>query len=320
MLAGDGGTGKTTLWCNIVAALSSGKPCILDKPDVKREPQTVLFMTTEDSVSRTLKRKLNNAGAVDTNIISMDMAEDRSGALRDLKFGTDEMAQVIRYYEPKLCAFDPVQGFVPPEINMGSRNAMRDCMAPLISLGEECGTSFLVVCHTNKRRGVAGRYRISDSSDLWDISRSVLIAGHTGEDDIKYLSQEKSNYGRLQKTVLFEVNDSGILVPKGTTWKRDADFVTEQASSKTAPKREDCKEFILNTLDNACGEIKAKDLEEKALLAGFTNDTLRRAKAELKEAGEIVNVQGGAGRNKTKVWYIKRPGFIPVYEESTPFD
>ena len=50
LIAADGGIGKTTLWINIVAALSAGKPCILDPPDHTRKPQKVAFCTTEDSV------------------------------------------------------------------------------------------------------------------------------------------------------------------------------------------------------------------------------------------------------------------------------
>mgnify|MGYP000461810604 CR=1 FL=1 len=31
VLAGDGGAGKTTIWCAIAAAVSSGQPCFLDQ-------------------------------------------------------------------------------------------------------------------------------------------------------------------------------------------------------------------------------------------------------------------------------------------------
>ena len=58
LIAADGGTGKTTLWINIVAALSSGKPCILDPPGYVRAPAKVAFCTTEDSVRKKLLKKL----------------------------------------------------------------------------------------------------------------------------------------------------------------------------------------------------------------------------------------------------------------------
>lgn len=143
LIAADGGIGKTTLWCHVIAALSNGHACILDPPGTTREPMKITFLTTEDSVRKKLRRKLRLAGANMDNIITPDFAEDRSGLLREVKFGTPEMDKVLRSLRPVLCIFDPVQGFTPPKVNMGSRNEMRDCMAPLISVGEDIGTTLI---------------------------------------------------------------------------------------------------------------------------------------------------------------------------------
>ena len=63
VLAADGGIGKTSVWCNVIAALSSGRACILDPPGYTREPMKVMFLTTEDSVRKKLRKKLRLAGA-----------------------------------------------------------------------------------------------------------------------------------------------------------------------------------------------------------------------------------------------------------------
>ncbi|MEE1046367.1 MAG: AAA family ATPase, partial [Clostridia bacterium] len=253
LLAGDGGLGKTTIWCNIAAALSCGKPCILDKDITYREPKKVLILTTEDSISKTLKKKLRLAGADESNITALDLQSDRDGEmLSNLCFGSKDLSNVIRTLRPDLCIFDPVQGFISPDVNMGSRNAMRSALSPLIPLGEECGTSFLLICHSNKRKGAAGRDRIADSADLWDISRSVLIAGYTPEQGVRYLSNEKNNYAPLSDTVLFAISKQGLIEHKGTTNKRDRDYVMDsvkcKSEQKSAPQRDSCKEFILDTL------------------------------------------------------------------------
>ena len=44
-----------------------------------------------------------------SNIITPDFAKDRSGLLRKLNFGTEEMDMVLRRLKPVLCIFDPVQ-------------------------------------------------------------------------------------------------------------------------------------------------------------------------------------------------------------------
>ena len=43
LLAADGGIGKTTLWVHLIAAMSSGKRCVLDPPDYVRTPSQVVL-------------------------------------------------------------------------------------------------------------------------------------------------------------------------------------------------------------------------------------------------------------------------------------
>jgi hypothetical protein len=316
LLAADGGIGKTTLWCDILAALSCGKPCILDPPGYRRQPQTVAFLTTEDSVRKKLKKRLRLQGAVMHNILSPDFLTAGS-QLKNMKFGSEEMARFVRGYRPALVVFDPVQGFVPPTINMGSRNAMRDCMAPLIALGEETGTTFLVVCHTNKRKGAYGRARISDSADLWDVSRSVIMAGYTEEQGVRYLSNEKNNYAALQETVLFTIDPEGQAHQTGTTWKRDREFSQDTAvAAPSAPKRTDCKQWLLQTLDDHGGTIPSRTLEQAAKDEGFSYSTLQRVKTELKKDGVIRFVP--TREEGKQAWTIERTSvFVEVKEESS---
>lgn len=53
---GGWGNRKTTLWCHIIAALSNGTTCILDPPGYTREPMKIMFLTTEDSVRKKLRK------------------------------------------------------------------------------------------------------------------------------------------------------------------------------------------------------------------------------------------------------------------------
>lgn len=268
LLAADGGVGKTTLSCNIIAAISSGGQCILDPEDTQREPKKVLILTTEDSISKKLRKKLRLAGANLENIIAPDPAADTEHKMQELKFGSPYLEQVIKHFKPALCVFDPIQGYVPPEINMGARNAMRDCLAPLVTLGEETGCAFLIICHSNKRRGASGRERVSDSSDIWDIARSVMMAGFASETekDIRYLSNEKNNYDKLQETVLFTIDDHGQIVHKGFSQKRDRDFRAE--AYHVDKQEEPLNERLLEALKDAASPFDTvrfhySDFEEK---------------------------------------------------------
>ena len=325
VIAADGGIGKTTFWCHIIAALSNGTTCILDPPGYAREPMKIMFLTTEDSVRKKLRKKLRLAGANMKNIITPDFVGDRSGMLHKLKFGSEELERVLRHFRPALCVFDPIQGFTPPHVNMGSRNEMRDCTAQLITIGEDINTTALIVCHTNKRKGAYGRDRIADSADIWDIARSVLMAGFTEEQGIRYLSNEKNNYTQLQETILFSIDSDEQIHKEGTSWRRDREYVMGAEQAKSSPAREDCKAFIMKTLHEAGGSMPTADLDKLANAAGYSFTAVKRAKQDLKKDGDVKYFHTGG--NSDRVWHIQallEPCGV-VFEElpedtETPFD
>ena len=296
-LAGDGGSGKTTVWCALAAAVSSGNKSFLESflPDDwgKGDPQKVMFFSAEDSFEYTLKRRLRKNGAILENIFSIDIADDR---FQDIKFNSSFLDRLLDKYRPALCIFDPIQAFVPPDIRMGDRNAMRNCLAPLIGYGEKYGTTFLIVEHANKQSGVWGRKRIADSADIWDISRSVIMAGETNEQGIRYLSHEKSNYGLTGSTILYTIDDE-VVNFKGYTFKKDKDFVTEDDyTTRQAPQREEAKEFILDFLKD--GEKEVSELDAMAKAQSISANSLKNAKADLKKEGQVKYRSEGYGPSK----------------------
>ncbi len=304
VLAGDGGSGKTTIWCSIAAAVSSGGPCFLnqDNPFAKEcLPGRVLFFSSEDSAEYTLKGRLRRSGAKLENVLSLDLADER---FPEIKFNAPLLEELIKEYRPELVIFDPLQSYVPPDIQMGQRNAMRACLNPLIGLGEKYGTTFIIIVHTNKQVGLWGRKRIADSADIWDIARSVLIAGEAN-DGLRYISQEKSNYGPQAQTVLFRL-DSGKIEFEGYTDKKDKDYVTAAtAATYQAPAREDAKAFILDYLKD--GEKETADLDGMMKAQGISGRTLERAKADLKKDGKIVYKHRGFGKDKKVYCKLSNP-------------
>lgn len=300
-MVGDGGSGKTTAWCRLVADISSGKrPFLLGAPgglDLKEhEPQKVLFFSAEDSYRHVLRRKLRLNGANLKNIKTMDISDER---FKHIKFNDPFLEQLIATHRPALVVFDPIQAFIPENIKMGERNAMRSCTEPLIGYGEKYGCTFLLIVHTNKLANVWGRKRMADSSDLWDISRSVLMMGETNEPGIRYISQEKSNNGPLRSTVLFAI-EGDTLTYKGFSDKKDKDFVTAASQAvKQAPAREEAKEFILDFLKD--GEKPVAELDEMASVTGISKNTLGRAKTELKQENKIKMWSRGFNPKK---WYM----------------
>lgn len=303
LLAADGGTGKTGFWCQLLAALSRGESTLLDTEKTTRPPLTAAFFSAEDSVRKKLKKRLRLCGARMVNLVTLDLS---SPALWDLRLGSKELAQFIGAYRPALCVLDPIQGFLPDGVNMASRNEIRACLAPLISLGEEYGTAFLLVCHTNKRAGAWGRTRLADSADLWDAARSVWMMGDAGNGK-RYLSQEKNNYGELQPTQLYTFSDTGMLLPAGVTHKRDREFQLE-TQPRQAPKREGCKEAILEVLQRESKPIPVALLDQQLQEEGYSRRILQSVKEELKSAGLIkYQRQGGRKDGRWEVSFTTLP-------------
>lgn len=301
ILAGDGGSGKTTTWCGIAAAVSAGTRAFFDTvPDefARCEPQKVLFFSSEDSIEHTLRARLRKAGAKLGNIYSISLQDE---CFNEIKFDSPVLESIIAQVKPALVIFDPVQSFIPPSVQMGQRNAMRNCLNPLIGWGEKYGCTFIIVVHTNKRQGVFGRNRVADSADIWDIARSVLIAGCT-QDGRRYLSHEKSNYGELGATALFTINE-GVAVFEEYTDRKDKDFVGDRDyETRQAPQRADAEQFICDFLKN--GKKPTAELDEAGEAAGISRNTLKRAKTDLRKRGLLGIKSEGYGQSKTFYSYL----------------
>lgn len=302
IIAGDGGAGKTTVWCDIAAAVSRGDTAFFGESlggFAAGKPHQVLVLSAEDSLEYTLRAKLRKAGAKLENIHSVRMKDERFGKL---KFDSPLLRQLVEQLRPALIVFDPLQAYIPPTVQMGQRNAMRGCLSPLIALGERYGTTSVIIVHTNKKQGAYGRNRIADSADVWDIARSVMIVGQTQDPHIRYLSQEKSNYGPLERTALFRIID-GTIHLEGYTDLRDVDYVRERDyAGYQAPQRQEAERFIVDFLRG--GKQKVADLDSAATAAGISTGTLKRAKTRLRSDKQLGIENQGYGKDKVYYAYL----------------
>lgn len=284
-IAGEGGVGKTSLWCSIVASITTGKSSFLlgnDAIPFECKPENVVVFSAEDSWNYVLKQRLINNGADMDRILYMGPEDER---FTDLNFNGDLLKGIIEVNKPDLVIYDPVQAFVPENLRMGDRNAMRKCFSPLIGFGETHKTTSIVIAHANKQSGVWGRKRIADSSDIWDASRSVLMTGIVpNSNELRYISHEKSNWGKLQDSVLFELND-GVPIFKSYSKKKDKEFIIEDAKTKnTVHASDEAKDFILDVL-NEHKQIEVAELDELAKAEGISKNALKDAKAALRKEG-----------------------------------
>lgn len=135
-LGGEGGTGKTSIICNIVAAITTGKhPFMLDGMQIpfQGEPERVLLFSAEDSWEYVLGQRLINNGA---NMDLINFLSPSNPEFVNLNLNGELLKNFIAEYKPGLVILDPIQSFIPEKLRMGDRNAMRKCFTPLLGYGE----------------------------------------------------------------------------------------------------------------------------------------------------------------------------------------
>ena len=298
LLGADGGTGKGLWQAQLIACVTTGKTSGFF-PVPPAQTGKVLILAGEDDPGKVLKARLLAAGA-DMNRVLVLTADDYFGKTgQPLTLKDQALADFAAKAGPLLLIVDPLQSFLPADVEMASRNQMRSALLPLRAIAAKQGCAVLIVMHSNKKQGVSGRARLADSSDIWDMARSVLMMGRAKNDGKIYLSHEKSSYARPQQTVLLHIDDvevEGVKTARavfdGYTDKKDADFI-EERRVRTAETRQDTRSAILNVLsESRLGSMANPQLKSAVLQEIKCSEaTYKRSYAELVRDGDIAKYQ-----------------------------
>ena len=309
LLGADGGTGKGIWQAQLIAYVTAGKTSGFF-PLPPQQTGKVLLLAGEDDPGKVLKARLLAAGA-DMNRVLVLTADDYFGKTgQPLTLKDQALADFAAKAGPLLLIVDPLQSFLPAGVEMASRNQMRSILLPLKAIAAAQRCAVLLVMHSNKKMGVSGRARLADSSDIWDMARSVLMMGRSNSDGKIYLSHEKSSYSRPRQTVLLHIEDvelDGVRTAQavfdGYTDKKDADFIKEPRV-RQAQTKEDTRDAILNVLaESRLGSMASPQLKSEVMREiGCSERTYKSAYAELVKAGDIGKrpIRQRDGTNK---WY-----------------
>lgn len=295
LLGADGGTGKGIWQAQLIAYVTAGKTSGFF-PLPPQHTGKVLLLAGEDDPGKVLKARLLAAGA-DMNRVLVLTADDYFGKTgQPLTLKDQALADFAAKAGPLLLIVDPLQSFLPADVEMASRNQMRSALLPLRAIAA--------------KQGVSGRARLADSSDIWDMARSVLMMGRAKNDGKIYLSHEKNSYARPQQTVLLHIDDvevEGVKTARavfdGYTDKKDADFI-EERRVRTAETRQDTRSAILNVLsESRLGSMPSNELRAAVLREiGCSDSTYNRVYSDLTKSSQIAKqaIRGKDGRNR---WY-----------------
>lgn len=294
LLGADGGTGKGIWQAQLIAYVTAGRTSGFF-PQPPEKTGSVLLFSGEDDPGKVLKARLTAAGADMSRVmvVTSDAYFARTGS--PLCIPDTSFAKYVGKAAPALVIIDPLQSFLPAGVEMASRNQMRSALLPLKALCAKHGCAALISMHTNKRANVSGRARLADSSDIWDIARSVLMMGRDKNSEKLYLSHEKSSYSAPARTALLHIEQAqvegvktAVAVFDSRTDKKDADFV-EERRVRTAQTKEDTAQAILNVLaESKLGSMPSTQLRAEVMKEmGCSDRTYERAYADMIRKGEL---------------------------------
>ena len=295
---------EKTCWMSVADALDEGCGSVGTKLELEHTAPTPVGMTVtcESELTAVEGRKL---------VFKVSLYDEKGpvgGGVHE-RFVVND-AKFAAKAGPLLLIVDPLQSFLPAGVEMASRNQMRSILLPLKAIAAAQQCAVLLVMHSNKKQGVSDRKRLADSSDIWDMARSVLMMGRSNSDGKIYLSHEKSSYSRPQQTVLLHIEDvelDGVRTAQavfdGYTDKKDADFIKEPRV-RQAQTKEDTRDAILNVLaESRLGSMASPQLKSEVMREiGCSERTYKSAYAELVKAGDIGKrpIRQRDGTNK---WY-----------------
>ena len=295
------GTGKTYVLCYMTACVSTGRSFFNQVP-FKDTPGKAIYLTAEDGIGDTIKKRLRICGANMENIATVT---EKTA----LQFDSPEIEDFMKDFKPDLMIFDPFQAYIGAEINMNAPNETRDKLNHIADLAEKHDVAVVLICHFNKNGKGDAITRVLGSTDIMGICRSYIALGAVpGEAGMPFMSHEKSSLDKRGKTILFEIDpDKGGVVYLGENNLTMDDYtaIRNKKRVSNAPAVEAAKMFITENMPE--GRRLAKELKTLAAANKISDGSLQRAREEL-----------GIITRKTKEFPPRSIWILPGHEEDSP--
>jgi AAA domain len=285
ILGGDPGLGKSQWTCLLAAQLSRGE---------LGPPAATLMLTAEDDPSRTIKPRLEAAGA-DLSLIHVVRGMSSDGF--ELPDDVLELERLVADVKARLVTIDPVSAHLCGKTDSFKDADVRRALRPLSDVGERHQCALLPVMHLNKGSGMPAIYRLSGSVAFSGAPRSILFFARDPDDPEgatgpqRALSHDKCNLGPECSTLLYEIEP--VLIPArgdepevsvsrlkliGESNRRGNDLLAfSDGDERTA--LEEAMEFLCAELAN--GPIERTEIMKRARAEGHAEKTLRRAREAL---------------------------------------
>jgi putative DNA primase/helicase len=309
VLAGNAGTGKTTLALAIAAALTSGGGW----PDgtAVSSPGNVLIWSGEDAPDDTLVPRLIASGAdldrchfiAGTRDGDHSVPFDPSQDMYELNKAVVEIGGV------SLLIVDPIVSAVAGDMHRA--NDVRRSLQAFVDFATTHGCGVIGITHFAK--GGAGKLpadRVIGSQAFGALARMVLVAAKEEGGERRVLARAKSNIANDDGGIAYSVESATILDSIETTriaWNGPVEGTARQIlgdveqldGDDDVSEKVHAERFLRDLLSD--GPVPAKRVKADADGAGYSLMTIRRAQKSLK----VIAFREGYGGKGS--WFWKLP-------------
>ena len=280
LVQGDPGEGKTTFTLALIAALTRGEAL---PGNTVSEPMNVIYQTAEDGLADTIKPRLVASGADCSRVLVINEDE------KALSFCDARLEEAVRQTDARLVVLDPIQAYVGEGVDMHRANEVRPLLKRLGDMAQRNRCAVLLVGHVNKQQGTKSTYRNLGTIDFPAAARSVLVVGGTkDEQDLRAVAQDKNSLARKGPSLLFEIQEGG-----GVIWKGTCDLSADEVLNGSAASRSKV-EIMADELK----KLLVQELPASYVFAYAKNIGI--GERTVKEAKERLNV---VTRKKGDKWY-----------------
>lgn len=330
ILAGAGGTGKTTLLISLIATITTGGRW----PDgeICQERGNVLIWSSEDDPADTLVPRLIAAGAdvsrvhiIQGRINAQGEADpfDPANDIGLLRETARELGGV------SLLMLDPVVGAVKGD--MHKANDVRRGLQGVVDFAEDNLCAVVGISHFAKGgAGSSPADRVIGSQAFSALARTVLVAAKEQDSDARVLARAKSNIGTDEGGVSYTIEPCTIDGGIETTHVAWGDLIegsareilgdVEGSDHDARTDDDDPSEALRRILKD--GAMTGKQVKSLMTENGYSAKQTRTAREKL----SIVTVREGFGKDIRTLWslpqasgpYAAFPPLVPSSPHSCP--
>ena len=291
VIGGQPGLGKSQIAISLAAAVTTGKG--LPNGGTFSDIGSVIILANEDDAARTIRPRLDAAGADTTkvHIVEGVAREGQSDAdlfqldtdIRELRITAQLLGDV------RLIIIDPPSAYLGTKVDSYKDSDVRRVLTPLGALAQETGALIVLVVHLNKRTDGGAQQRIGGSTAWVAAPRVAFLVVEDSKTKERFMLPVKNNLGDdrtgfqyriLEK--LLDYDGQTIKAPHiewlSSTQRSALDLLASPKVERTSVI-DDAKTFLEDEL--AIGAKHVRELKESAKSAGISWASIQRAKKEL---------------------------------------